>query len=100
MILGGILVAVTMTGMDQNMMQKNLSCKNIQEERKNNFPEIIKPNNEDEQGKENEPKQKLFAFKMDVETHKRLMRYKTENGIPIGEYINSAILESLEKDGF
>ena len=37
---------------------------------------------------------------MDVETHKRLMRYKTENGIPIGEYINSAILESLEKDGF
>ena len=37
---------------------------------------------------------------MDIETHKRLMRYKTENGIPIGEYINSAILESLEKDGF
>jgi SSS family transporter len=35
MILGGILVAVTMTGMDQNMMQKNLSCKNIQEARKN-----------------------------------------------------------------
>ena len=51
-------------------------------------------------GKENEPKQKLFAFKMDIQTHKRLMRYKTENGIPIGEYINSAILESLEKDGF
>ena len=42
----------------------------------------------------------LFAFKMDIETHKRLMRYKAENGIPIGEYINSAILESLEKDGF
>ena len=72
----------------------------VQEERKNNFSEIIKPNNEDEQGKENEPKQKLFAFKKDVETHKRLMRYKAENGIPIGEYINSAILESLEKDGF
>lgn len=35
MIAGGILVAVTMTGMDQNMMQKNLSCKNIQEARKN-----------------------------------------------------------------
>ncbi len=35
MIIGGILVAVTMTGMDQNMMQKNLSCKNINEARKN-----------------------------------------------------------------
>ncbi|MCB9251652.1 MAG: sodium:solute symporter [Flavobacteriales bacterium] len=35
MILGGVLVAVTMTGMDQNMMQKNLSCKNIGEARKN-----------------------------------------------------------------
>lgn len=35
MILGGILVAVTMTGMDQNMMQKNLSCRNIGEARKN-----------------------------------------------------------------
>ncbi|MFM9945770.1 MAG: sodium:solute symporter [Bacteroidia bacterium] len=35
MIIGGILVAVTMTGMDQNMMQKNLSCKNIKEARKN-----------------------------------------------------------------
>lgn len=35
MIIGGILVSVTMTGMDQNMMQKNLSCKNIGEARKN-----------------------------------------------------------------
>lgn len=35
MFIGGILVAVTMTGMDQNMMQKNLSCKNINEARKN-----------------------------------------------------------------
>jgi len=35
MILGGMFVAVTMTGMDQNMMQKNLSCKNIKEARKN-----------------------------------------------------------------
>jgi len=35
MIIGGTLVAVTMTGMDQNMMQKNLSCKNIKEARKN-----------------------------------------------------------------
>lgn len=35
MIIGGILVAVTMTGMDQNMMQKNLSCRNIGEARKN-----------------------------------------------------------------
>lgn len=35
MILGGIFIAVTMTGMDQNMMQKNLSCKNIKEARKN-----------------------------------------------------------------
>ncbi len=35
MVLGGILIAVTMTGMDQNMMQKNLSCRNIKEARKN-----------------------------------------------------------------
>ncbi len=35
MIIGGTLVAVTMTGMDQNMMQKNLSCRNLGEARKN-----------------------------------------------------------------
>lgn len=35
MVLGGMFIAVTMTGMDQNMMQKNLSCKNIKEARKN-----------------------------------------------------------------
>ena len=35
MVLGGMFIAVTMTGMDQNMMQKNLSCKNISEARKN-----------------------------------------------------------------
>ena len=33
--LGGILIAVAMTGLDQNMMQKNLSCKNISEAQKN-----------------------------------------------------------------
>ncbi|MCX7728255.1 MAG: sodium:solute symporter [Bacteroidia bacterium] len=33
--LGGILIAVAMTGLDQNMMQKNLSCKNIEDAQKN-----------------------------------------------------------------
>lgn len=33
--LGGIFIAVAMTGLDQNMMQKNLSCKNITEAQKN-----------------------------------------------------------------
>lgn len=33
--LGGIFIAVAMTGLDQNMMQKNLTCKNINEAQKN-----------------------------------------------------------------
>ena len=33
--LGGLFIAVTMTGLDQNMMQKNLSCKSLGEAQKN-----------------------------------------------------------------
>ncbi len=33
--IGGIFIAVAMTGLDQNMMQKNLSCKNITDAQKN-----------------------------------------------------------------
>jgi solute:Na+ symporter, SSS family len=33
--LGGLFIAVTMTGLDQNMMQKNLSCRNLGEAQKN-----------------------------------------------------------------
>ncbi|MCB9032439.1 MAG: sodium:solute symporter [Chitinophagales bacterium] len=32
---GGFLIAVAMTGLDQDMMQKNLSCKNIKDAQKN-----------------------------------------------------------------
>lgn len=32
---GGIFIAVGMTGLDQDMMQKNLSCKNLKEAQKN-----------------------------------------------------------------
>lgn len=35
--LGGAFIAVVMTGMDQDMMQKNLSCKNIGDAQKNMF---------------------------------------------------------------
>lgn len=35
MFLGGIFIAVGMTGLDQDMMQKNLSCKNIKSAQKN-----------------------------------------------------------------
>jgi len=35
--LGGIFIAVTMTGLDQNMMQKNLSCRSLGEAQKNIF---------------------------------------------------------------
>ncbi len=35
--LGGIFIAVAMTGLDQNMMQKNLSCKSLPEAQKNIF---------------------------------------------------------------
>jgi Na+/proline symporter len=35
--LGGIFIAVTMTGLDQNMMQKNLSCRSLKEAQKNIF---------------------------------------------------------------
>jgi solute:Na+ symporter, SSS family len=34
-ILGGIFICVAMTGLDQNMMQKNLSCKSIGDAQKN-----------------------------------------------------------------
>lgn len=33
--LGGMMIAVTMTGLDQNMMQKNLSCRSLGEAQKN-----------------------------------------------------------------
>ena len=36
-ILGGIFVTIAMVGLDQDLMQKNLSCKNIQEGQKNMF---------------------------------------------------------------
>jgi SSS family transporter len=35
--LSGIFIAVTMTGLDQEMMQKNLSCKTLGEAKKNMF---------------------------------------------------------------
>lgn len=33
--LAGIFITITMTGLDQDMMQKNLSCKNVKEAQKN-----------------------------------------------------------------
>jgi Na+/proline symporter len=35
--LGGVFISIVMTGLDQDMMQKNLSCKNIGEAKKNMF---------------------------------------------------------------
>jgi SSS family transporter len=35
--LGGAFIAITMTGMDQEIMQKNLTCRNIGEAQKNMF---------------------------------------------------------------
>lgn len=32
---GGMMIAVTMTGLDQNMMQKNLSCRSLKDAKKN-----------------------------------------------------------------
>ncbi|MDR0789484.1 MAG: sodium:solute symporter [Bacteroidales bacterium] len=34
-ILGGMFIAISMTGLDQEMMQKNLSCKNLRSAQKN-----------------------------------------------------------------
>lgn len=34
-ILGGMFITISMTGLDQEMMQKNLSCKNIKDAQKN-----------------------------------------------------------------
>lgn len=36
-LIGGIFIAVAMTGLDQNMMQKNLSCKSLGDAQKNIF---------------------------------------------------------------
>ncbi len=35
--IAGIFIAIVMTGLDQDMMQKNLSCKNISEAKKNMY---------------------------------------------------------------
>jgi Na+/proline symporter len=35
--IGGAFIAIVMTGLDQDMMQKNLSCKNIHEAKKNMY---------------------------------------------------------------
>lgn len=35
--LSGVFIAIVMTGLDQDMMQKNLSCKNIKDAQKNMF---------------------------------------------------------------
>ncbi|BAV94100.1 sodium:solute symporter [Ichthyobacterium seriolicida] len=35
--LSGIFIAIAMTGLDQDMMQKNISCKNIKDAQKNMF---------------------------------------------------------------
>ncbi len=35
--LGGVFIAIVMTGLDQDMMQKNLSCRNIKDARKNMY---------------------------------------------------------------
>jgi SSS family solute:Na+ symporter len=35
--LGGVFTAIAMTGLDQDMMQKNLSCRNIKDAQKNMF---------------------------------------------------------------
>jgi SSS family transporter len=35
--LGGMFITITMTGMDQEIMQKNLTCKNLAEAQKNMF---------------------------------------------------------------
>ncbi|MBW7846130.1 MAG: sodium:solute symporter, partial [Bacteroidia bacterium] len=35
--LGGMFIAITMTGLDQDMMQKNLTCKNLKDAKKNIF---------------------------------------------------------------
>jgi len=35
--LGGMFIAIAMTGLDQDMMQKNLSCRNIRDAQKNMF---------------------------------------------------------------
>ena len=35
--IGGIFIAIAMTGLDQDMMQKNLTCKNSKESKKNMF---------------------------------------------------------------
>jgi Na+/proline symporter len=39
--LGGVFIAVAMTGVDQDMMQKNLTCKNLKDAQKNMISMIL-----------------------------------------------------------
>jgi len=41
MFISGVFIAIVMTGLDQDLMQKNLSCKNIGEAQKNMFWFVI-----------------------------------------------------------
>ena len=42
--IGGIFITICMTGLDQDMMQKNLTCRNLNDARKKVHNNLIKLN--------------------------------------------------------
>lgn len=65
-------------------------------EKQNNFPSVIQDNNLEEQ----EQPLKSILIKVEASTHKKLMQLKVDTGLTMNDYINSAISNQLNKDGY
>ena len=67
-----------------------------EQENQNNFPSVIQQNNSEQE----EQPLKSILIKVEASTHKKLMQTRTDKGITMNDYINSAIINQLNKDSY
>ncbi len=67
-----------------------------EQENQNNFPSVIQDNNLEQE----EQPLKSILIKVEASTHKKLMLMKAHTGLTMNDYINSAISNQLNKDGY
>lgn len=67
-----------------------------EQENQNNFPSVIQDNNLEQE----EQPLKSILIKVEASTHKKLMQLKVDTGLTMNDYINSAISNQLNKDGY
>lgn len=67
-----------------------------EQENQNNFPSVIQQNNSEQE----EQPLKSILIKVEASTHKKLMQLKVDTGLTMNDYINSAISNQLNKDGY